>query len=210
MLRKILLLCGIFSSLLYVAMNIYFPPLFEGYSYASQTVSELSAVGAPTRAAWLPLGILYTVLFIAFGFGVKMSANQNRKLSIAGSLVIIYGIIGIAWPFAPMHLRGAEFTLTDAMHIALGSVTVLLMLLIMFFGALAFGNRFRLYTIASILVYLIFGILTGIASPRIAENLPTPWLGVWERIIIGDFLLWVIVLAIILCNNTRMMISRQE
>ena len=31
---------------------------------------------------------------------------------------------------------------------------------------------------------------------RIAANLPTPWIGVWERINLGVFLLWVIVLAI--------------
>lgn len=43
---KVLLVCGILSSLLYVAMNVFVPMLFEGYSLASQTVSELSAIGA--------------------------------------------------------------------------------------------------------------------------------------------------------------------
>ena len=41
-----LLLCGILSSLLYVAMNVLIPMQFEGYSVVSQTVSELSAIGA--------------------------------------------------------------------------------------------------------------------------------------------------------------------
>jgi len=35
-------------------------------------------------------------------------------------------------------------------------------------------------------------------QPRLAANLPTPWMGVWERINIGVFLLWVSVLAIAL------------
>ena len=47
--RKTLLVSGIVSSLLYVAMNIFVAMQWEGYSSASQTVSELSAIGAPTR-----------------------------------------------------------------------------------------------------------------------------------------------------------------
>jgi hypothetical protein len=55
----------------------------------------------------------------------------------------------LAWSglFAPMHLRGAEFTLTDAMHIVLGAVTVLLMLLAVGLGAVALGKWFRLYSV---------------------------------------------------------------
>jgi len=41
----------------------------------------------------------------------------------------------------------------------------------------------------------VFGALTSTSAPRIAKNLPTPWIGVWERINIGVFLLWVVVLA---------------
>jgi hypothetical protein len=40
--------------------------------------------------------------------------------------------------------------------------------------------------------------LTGMDGPRIAANLPTPWVGVWERICIGVFMLWVVVLAVAL------------
>lgn len=41
------------------------------------------------------------------------------------------------------------------------------------------------------------------AAPRIEANLPTPWFGIWERIIILGFLLWVIVLAIILLRSGK-------
>jgi hypothetical protein len=43
MLRKTLLACGVLSSLLYVAMNVFVPMQWPGYSSAAQTVSELSA-----------------------------------------------------------------------------------------------------------------------------------------------------------------------
>lgn len=198
MVRKVLLICGILSSLLYVAMNVFIPMQWEGYSSASQAVSELSAIGAPSRPLWVLLGTVYQVLAMAFGWGVWASAGRNRALRVVGGLLLAYGVVGLAAPFFPMHLRGAELTLTDTMHIVLTMVTVLLMLLAIGFGAAAFGKRFRLYSIATMVLLFAFGALTGLDGPRIAANLPTPWVGVWERINIGVFLLWVVVLAIAL------------
>ena len=119
MVRKLSLICGILSSLLYVAMNVFVAMQWEGYSSASQTVSELSAIGAPTRSLWVLLGMAYTLLVSAFGWGVWASARRNRALRVVGGLMVAYGFIGLAWPFAPMHLRGAELTLTDTMHLNL-------------------------------------------------------------------------------------------
>lgn len=198
MVRKVLLACGILSSLIYAAMNILGAMRWEGYSSASQTVSELSAIGAPPRPLVVSLGIVYQVLVVAFGWGVWESAGRKRALRVVGGLLVSYGVVGLAAPFAPMHQRGAEPTLTDTMHIVLTIVTVLLMLLAMGLGAAAFGKRFRLYSIATILTLLVFGSLAGLDGPRIAANLPTPWAGVTERICIGGYLLWVVALSIAL------------
>jgi hypothetical protein len=81
------------------------------------------------------------------------------------------------------------------MHITLTIALVLLMLSAMVFGAAAFGKGFRVYSIATIVLLLVFGTLAGLDGPRIATNQPTPWIGVTERINIGVFLLWVAVLA---------------
>jgi len=193
MVRKSLLICGILSSLLYAAMNVFVPMQWEGYSSASQTVSELSAIGAPTRPLWVWLGTIYSLLVAAFGWGVWKSAGRNRPLRVVGGLMIVDGVLSLYWP--PMHLRGAEFTLTDTMHIAWAMLTVLLMMLAIGFGAAAFDKRFRAYSIATMVILVAFGALTGMDGPRIAANLPTPWVGVWERISIAAFLLWVAVLA---------------
>ena len=197
--RKVLLSCGILSSLLYVGINFYVPMQWAGYRSASQTVSELSAIGAPTRPLWLGLVIPYTLLSIAFGCGVWLSGNRNRPLRIVGGLLVANGVFGIFWP--PMHLRGAEFTLTDTLHIIFSIVTVMIFMLEIAFGAGAFGKRFRLYSIATLIVMTAFGILTGIEAPRIAANLPTPWIGIWERLSIGVYLVWVVALAVALLRD---------
>jgi hypothetical protein len=200
--RKILLVCGVVSSLLYVAMTVFVAMQWPGYSSVSQTISELSAIGAPTRSLWVLPGAFYTVLVTAYGWGVWKSAGPVRALRIAGGLIVAYGALGLVWPFAPMHLRevlaAGGGTLSDTMHIVLGSVTVLLMLLAIGFASTALGKRFRLYSIASLAILATFGALTFLDAPGVAANLPTPWLGVWERINVGVFLLWVVVLAVTL------------
>src|SRR5579885_300250 len=113
--------------------------------------------------------------------------------------MVVDGVISLYWP--PMHLRGAEFTLTDTMHIVWAVVTVLLMMLAIGFGAVAFGKWFCLYSIATMVILVVFGVLTGMDGLRIAANLPTPWVGVWERISIAAFMLWVVVLAMTLLRD---------
>jgi hypothetical protein len=201
--RKILLLCGIASSLLYAAM--IWAIRYEGYSPISQVPSELTAIGAPTQALWARLGWIYTVLVTAFGFGLWQSAGRHRALRILGSLFLVYASLGLLWPFATMHRRevlaAAGGTLSDTMHVVLGAVTAFLMFLAIAFGATAFGKRFRLYSIVTIVVLLAFGALTFLEAPRLQANLPTPWIGLWERINISVFLLWVVVLAAVLLRT---------
>ena len=210
MVRSIPFIGGMLSSFLYAAMNLFVAMQWHGYSSASQTVSELSAIGAPTRPQWVLLGFVYSVLFTIFGWGVRGFDRSNRPLRVAGSLMTVYGAISLAWPLAPMHLRGEEFTISDTMHIVLASTTVLLMMLAIGFGAAAFGTWFRNYSIATLLILTGFGVLTALDGPRIAANLPTPWVGVWERINIGAFLLWVVVLAVILMRKTDDAAVRRE
>jgi hypothetical protein len=115
-----------------------------------------------------------------------------------------------------MHLRqvlaAGGSTPSDTMHIVLASVTVVLMLLAIAAGAAALGTRFRWYSIMSLVILVAFGVLTFLDAPRIAANLPTPWIGVWERINIGVFLLWVVVLAAALlrARETRGLTRRRN
>jgi hypothetical protein len=130
---------------------------------------------------------------------VFQSANGNRALRVVGSLIIPYSIFNLYWP--PMHLRGNEMSLTDTLHIVWAMITVLFMIVMMGFGAAALGRRFRIYTILTLLIHLVFGFLTSLDAPKIAANLPTPLVGVWERINIAAFMLWIVVLAILLLQR---------
>jgi len=197
------LACGIFSSVLYPIMNIIAVVIYKGYDPVSQTVSELSAIGAPARSFWVPLGFVYTLLVALFGWGVWQSAGNNRNLRIAGMLLLMYGIIGLGWP--PMHRRevlaagGGSFT--DTMHIIYSAVSVFLMLLAMWFGSKSLDKPFRFYSVVSIGALVILGTWTAMEAPKLQHNQPTPWLGVIERMLILIFLLWIVVLAVLLLRT---------
>jgi len=204
--KRILLICGILSSLFYVVINIYVPTRYDGYSIAVYTVSELSAIGAPTRILWVLLVLAYPLLFGAFGWGVLKSAENSRSLRIVGGLIIAYCVFNLYWP--PMHIRGNEPTLTDTLHIAWAIVTNIFMWLFMGFGAAALDKPFRLYTIASFLLHIVFGVLTFMEAPNISTNGPTPTIGIWERVNISVFMLWVIVFAIMLLRKRNVTYSQ--
>lgn len=200
---KVLLICGILSSLLWIGGDILAAMLYEGYSYTSQTISELSAIGAPTRTLLTPLNTMYDVFLFAFGLGVLATGGQKRALRFMGILLIAHAILAQASALFPMNLRGAEATLSDTIHIIFYSVIPLVILLIIGFGAAANGKWFRIFSIGTMLVLILFGALTGMGSSRLAAGLPTPWLGIYERINVYGYMLWVMVLAIILLRKEK-------
>jgi hypothetical protein len=120
-------------------------------------------------------------------------------------VIVANALIGLAWP--PMHQRAVLAagggTLTDTLHIAWTVVTNLLFMLAIGCGAAALGKRFRLYSIATMVSLVGFGVLTSMDAPRLQANLPTPWMGVWERIGIGAFLMWIVVLAAALLRTAQ-------
>ena len=55
----------------------------------------------------------------------------------------------------------------------------------------------------AVVLLIAFGALTSIQAPKLATGMPTPWLGAWERVDIGVFLLWVVVFAVLLMRARR-------
>jgi hypothetical membrane protein len=95
MVRKVLLVCGILSSLLYVGIDILAAMQWEGYSYTSQAFSELTAIEAPTRPLMVfGNAIPYSLLVMAFAVGVWASAGRKRALRIVAGLLVAYTVAG--------------------------------------------------------------------------------------------------------------------
>ena len=203
MVRKTLIGCGILAMLWYVLINILVPMQDRSYSSISQTVSELSAIGAPTRRLWVVLCFFYSILLLAFGFGIWQSGKGKPKLKVVAVVILVDAVLGVFWP--PMHQReviaAGGSTITDTLHLVWAFVHLALMLVMIGFGAALFGRNFRIFSVIIVLIFFLFGILTTQESLGIEANLPTPHVGVWERINIAAYMLWIIVFSILLIQR---------
>ncbi|WP_427173778.1 DUF998 domain-containing protein [Arthrobacter sp. 92] len=187
-LRKALLAAGALSSLLYVvATDVVAASMWDGYRRTEQMVSELFAVGSPGRDVLLPFTWLYTALFTAFGVGVWNSVRGNRALRIGGGLLIGYGLWNIMGALYPLTL-GDDASIP--MHIVATNIQLALMVAAMCFVAAGYPGRMRAYSIVSLVVSAVMGVVAFMAAPG-----PNLVLGISERISIGAFLLWVAILA---------------
>lgn len=195
--RKALLASGIVSALLYAVADVIAGSRSAGYSFRDQTISELGAIGAPTARLFGALLAGVYALMVPFGIGVWRSADgTHRRLRVAGALLLALGVLSFAiGPFSAMQMRGIDQGTTGRMHVVGIAIGGLLIVGAMAAGATAFGRRFRLYSIATIVVTLAFGVWSGREAPRIVQDLATPWVGVKERVCVYSYQLWFIVLA---------------
>ncbi len=196
--RKVLLICGIVSSLFYGAMDVIGGARWQGhYNWISQEFSRLSSVGAPSRPVILALSPIYSLLVVAFGLGIWWSAGHKPGLRVIANALIVYALVSFAWPqFFPEDLTASVSAFTNTMHIVLTFVTVFSWMLILGFAAVLAGKWFRFYSIGTLLTVLVAGGLTGPQAAALAAGQPTPWLGITERLNIYSFMLWIVVLSI--------------
>ena len=207
-LRRGLLACGVASTALYALADLLGGLSYPGYDFSSQAISELSAIGAPSRPLVVGLLFLYNLLILLFSLGVlrEALAGPRLPLRITAGLLLVYAILGLAigmfWSASfSMQQRGAGSLTTDAPHIIITAVMVLLLLGAMAAGAFAFDRRFRLYSLATIGVVLLFGAWTSRFAPHIAAGEATPGLGILERIDVYAAMLWIAVLGVMLSRR---------
>jgi hypothetical protein len=79
-LQKPLLICGLLTLVVFVLTDALAGTLWDGYNFTTQSINELSAIGAPTRPLVVLLNLIYYALAIAFGLGVGVygRARQTR------------------------------------------------------------------------------------------------------------------------------------
>lgn len=202
MTRRSLLLCGVLSPLLYALADALAGMQWKGYSFRDQTISELGAIGAPSRPLFSILLIVVYLLLLAFGLGVWQSAGASRRIRVVGALLLALAVMALTiGQFVPMRLRGSDQGLTGTLHLIEGAAAMVMVVTAMGFAATALDRRFRFYTIATIAVMLAFGAWSGADAPRIEAGLATPWVGVKERIFWYAYQLWFLVLALTLLRQ---------
>ncbi len=204
---RLFVAAGTLMFALYVAADIAASFAYYGYSYRDQTISELSAIGAPTRPFWNAFSVVYQLLALAFALGVLSIAGPRRRVRIVGWLLLTAAVVNVLWWFGPMHQRetlaadGGNWQ--DTLHLVTGGLNSVLFFAMIGVGAFAFGPKFRLYSLATFAVMLVFGALMNTQVGAVGDNEPTPWLGIQERIAIEGAILWQAVFAAVLLRPSN-------
>jgi hypothetical membrane protein len=198
--QRLLLFCGMVSAVGYVATDLVASSLYPGYSFRGQAVSELFAIGAPTSRWVVPIFSLCSVLLLAFAVGVWRAAGARRlvralAVTFAGSAVV--GLL--IWTAFPMHMRGAERSFTDTMHLILATNPFVLLSLIL--AIAAFRGRHRIYSAATVVIIVVPAVAAFTYARALDMNQPTPWLGATERFAQYGYEAWQVVLALVLLRK---------
>lgn len=200
---KTVLLLGVLTPIYYVVVNdVVAATLYPGYDRISRPVSELTATYAPTRPILVPLLVIFDLLIIPFWLGVWRAAQGNRALRLTSGLMLAFRVLAVlAFPF-PM--VADEVLGANTIHTVIwGVFTPLLMLASIGASAWAFGRAFRLYAILTLVALVGFSAWAGIGAAQVNAGEIVLWFGVTERALIGVWLQWVAVLAIVLIRARR-------
>ena len=173
-------------------------------------MSELSAIGAPTRPFQAGVGLVFEALVLAFAVGVWLMASGRRNLKISAVLLGMFALNALVWGLFPMQQRGSEMAATDVAHIVGAIVQVVTIVLFIAFGSGADGRWFRIFSIALIVAILGAGALAGTQAGRIAAGSPTPFIGLIERVSFYGPSIWILVLAIELLRQQRERLESTE
>ena len=199
---QVLLFCGVLAPLLYLATDRLAGRLLNGYSFAAQSMSELSAAGCPTGPLVVSLNLVAALLMIAFVVCVWRSGDQALLRRITGGLLTGNAALGlIATLFFPTRFGVRPGFGSPGVIIMFFSVVCFV--LAMLFGAAALGGWIRVLSIAIPVSYILLAVLrfATVASP--SKGQAASLIGAQERTMVYSFLLWVMALAIHLFMSGR-------
>jgi len=198
MLRKTLVSCGIAASVMYIVTAIVGAALRPNdYSHIINAISELISNGAPNKAVLDVVFNIYNALLLAFAIGAySVTKNMPRLTQISMGILIGIQVLSFSWGFFPMDPLGAEVTFAGTMHNVLGGVVALatiIMPLLMGLGVRRLDDfsRYASYSFISSAIIFVSG-LTGVILAGQGVQL----FGLFERITIGSYEVWIFVTAL--------------
>ena len=123
-------LLGVISFLSYIAAMVFSPLAYPGYNWMEQAVSDLSAVGAPSKMLWTQLASLYEICGVVSITIVCIYVKdnlQNKCLRVGIYLFAIMSwISGVGYRMFPLANPDNLGGFQDVMHLVVTALVVLL------------------------------------------------------------------------------------
>lgn len=195
---QILSVCGALSALVYLAHVVVGGILLPEYNHMTQTISELTATGAPNASFLRVLTTIYGALAIVFSVSLFMwfrKTGFNKAAKTGAILLIIMEIVSlVGYGLFPLE-GGTEMDPANMGHLVVTGIVVLCTITCGFFISVGLKKTVFKGTGIFIFVCAIIMVLSGGLTPvSMANNLPIA--GLVERINIFTLQLWIFVLSL--------------
>lgn len=200
--KKIYPLIGILGPVIYILAVFIGGALRHDYSPFYNAISELSMANAPNKLLMDILFGIYNIFILILGVGAFIDHDfKSKKFNAAAIMLAIIGVLGLMVLIFTQDPRGAPATLYGTLHIALSGVTAALTIIAVLIVGISFKEyvnmkKFTYYSYATALLIFLSG---GAGAAAIANN--SAFGGLFERITIFLFMIWVIVFSYILMKG---------
>lgn len=196
--RKSLFLVGVFGIsgvALYVGATVLGGLLDPHYSHIRNAISELTGSKAPNKVALAPIYIAYNLALVGFSVAVFRASSRSPLFRVAIALFAVAALSGIGQvTFFRQDSVGAPATAQGSFHLVLAGLSSVLTLA----AAVLYGFAFRrdaTWKKLSTLCFVAAGAVL-VTAPGAAFSIGSAYMGLFERITIGCFLAWVVLVSI--------------
>jgi hypothetical protein len=188
-----LLGCGLAAPLLFLVTDLFAIARAPGYRPMRESISELTAVGAPTRPLVTALRVTGDALLAAFATGVMVTAGDNRALEATGRLVAANAALdAVATAALPRDYASPTWAPRNTANTLLMAAGVGCFMAAMGTGGVALRGRFRAFSPG---IPLSYGLLTALSLLFRSRDEPPSSTGAQERTMAYSYQVWIAVLA---------------
>ena len=200
--KKNYALFGIVGPLIYILAVIVGGAIRNDYSALYNAISELTMANAPNKLLLDVLFGIYNISLLIFGLGAYFDSSiNNKKFNISALMLVIIGFLGLLILIFTQDPRGAPATVHGTLHILLSGITAALTIISIFIAGISFRKYSNLkgFSWYSYITALLIFISGGLGAASLANN--GSYGGLFERITIFLFMIWVITLSYIILND---------
>lgn len=178
------------------AITFFLGFLYPGYDFLNQSESYLGSSNSPVALYMTIWGVCFSLLFIAFAYGLKKSIfHEGRWQTIAIWSIVVYGLgEGLGSGLFPYDHIGDELSFSGQLHSLFSGIGEAGLILLPFVIMKIFPkdlfprlNRFALFVGCSGIAFTIIFLL--------AKPISLPYRGLWQRIYLLDYYSLLVVLA---------------
>ncbi|MEI9918420.1 MAG: DUF998 domain-containing protein [Bacteroidota bacterium] len=179
------------------ALGAYYP----GYSALHEPESHLGIAGSPVAHLMNTWGLIFCLLLIVFSYGLFTKLpKKSFWINTVIICIVVYAIgEGAVSALFPFNHNNGELTASGWMHTIFGVFAGIAIASIPFAGTRIFPKnlwpRMNIYSMLSFWFGLILCFIFTISHSGII-----PFMGLWQRLFIFDYHLYLSVLAIVLLH----------